>query len=431
MTIANGILDASALSSLGAALAPALYRGDRVGLRIGFYGTSITNGSTAANSNLTFTNQTLELLGTAACSAVASGGSIVSGHPGATAAAIAPFLLADVAAGLIDVAVIEEGTNDTPTAISDYAATMLAQFKACKLAGIPIYVLTVFPRGSNASPTAAQIKAIDLMNLWLRLVVPQYGTLIDVHTLMANKDASGFMKAVYDSGDGVHPSSAGHRKIAMTIVTAMRVPVVGAARPALLDGSSYGAGALNIITNPYLYTNSTGWFQQASTGTAPVVTRPADSTGFLQTGNFLELDVDGTSATSSVIYGIAITTGQWAVGDVLALTAKVQLADTSGNWETVGPGGAGTAGMSLKVVDQSAATVSQGPLTGLGYLASAGLYNFGPSWLTFTVPASKTALTLWLSLSMPAGSHFKARIGEVGVINLTTAGLVGVPLAIT
>ena len=61
MTIANGVLDASALSDLGAALQTSIYSGERFSRKIGFAGDSITNGSTAANANLTFTNQVLGL----------------------------------------------------------------------------------------------------------------------------------------------------------------------------------------------------------------------------------------------------------------------------------------------------------------------------------------------------------------------------------
>lgn len=395
------------------------------GRRIGFLGDSIFNGSSAANSNQALANQTLEQVGSAAVAKIGAG-SVLSGHPGFRSDQIAPFLGSDIIGGNCDVLVTLQGTNDTGQGVSvgTYAANMLAQFKQAKQAGLALVVLTIPPRGSNASPTAAQLSAIDQYNTWLRLVVPQYGTLVDIHKALFN-NSNGFLNAIYDSGDGIHPNSLGHWLIAQLTAAAIKTAV---ARPLLLNGLS----TFNIVTNPYFLTGTAGWFEQpGGTGTVPVYTRPADTTAFLSSGNWLEMDFDGTALGGSRTYATAITTAAWSIGDTLAVTGKVQLVDVSGNWQTVGPGAAGTASVGLKVTNQGGATVSGSPLpqTGLGYPIGSSTYNFGPYFETFVVPAGTTSMNLWFTLGLPTGSHFKMHLGEIGVLNLTTSGFVSAALS--
>lgn len=398
-----------------------------LGRRVGFLGDSITNGSTAANINLAYVNQVIEQIGSASMAKVGAG-SVQSGHPGFRSDQIAPFLASDIIAGNCDTLVTLQGTNDAKQLVplATYAANMLAQFRAAREAGLSLIVLTVPPRGTNSSPTSAEQALIASYNAWLRLVVPQYGTLVDIHKKLLNL-TSGNLNIAYDSGDGIHPNSLGHWIIAQLVVAALRATV---ARPFIMDDVT----SFNLITNPFFVSDTVGWFEQpGGTGTAPTYSRPADTSSFLSTGNWLEMDFDGTSSGGIRTYASSITAGKWAVGDTVAITGKMQLLDTSGDWQSLGPGAAGTAFVNIKLVDGSsgvALSTTPLPLTGLGYPVSAGLYNFGPFFETCVIPAGVTTLAVWAALKVPTGSHYKMHLGEIGVVNMTASGLASAPLAI-
>lgn len=396
------------------------------GRRIGFLGTSITNGSSAADSWKSYPYQLIEMLGTASVAPIGAG-SLVSGHPGATSTTIKSHLRTLLTG--VDIVVLEQGVNDAGQGVSlaVYAANMLEQFKACRAAGVQLVVLTIPPRGTNASPTAAQNLAIDMFNAWLRMAVPQFGTLIDIAAAMQNAAVSyNNLHSGFDSGDGTHPNSLGHWTMAYTIAAALR-PLVR--RPRVIGGFS----AFNLVGNPYFFGNSsTGWFEQpGGSGAAPTYSFQADTSGQLGKGVWREMDFAPGAGSGGRTLATAIASG-FAPGDVLAFTCKLQIMDVAGNWRAIGPGAAGTGFVSASIVNAGSGAAIAGapsPLTSLGYPSAANQYDIGPTWQTFTAPESITSYGLWFRNSLPTGANIKMRVGEVGLINLTAAGMAGVPLA--
>jgi hypothetical protein len=69
-------------------------------------------------------------------------------------------------------------------------------------------VCTVSPRASSASST---IQAATLAeNAWIRFYAPTLGCEIaDTYTALVDP-TTGYLAAVYDSGDGTHPNQLGH-----------------------------------------------------------------------------------------------------------------------------------------------------------------------------------------------------------------------------
>jgi lysophospholipase L1-like esterase len=404
-------------------------RGALIGRRVGFLGTSITNGSNADNTDLAYTRQALEMAGTAIVARVEDGGSTVSGNPGAKSAVIKTYLAEILSAGC-DIVVLEVGANDTGQgeSLADYyAPNMLEMFNAVKAAGRSLYVLTVPPRGSAAAPTTAQLKAIDSYNLWLRLVVPSYGTLIDINRAMIASASTQLMDAAYDSGDGVHPNSTGHRLMARLLAEKWRT----FQRPGMVNVINGN----NLVSNPFFLADSaTGWFElPGGTGDAPTYSFVADTEEQLTVGQWREIDFAPGAGAGSRIYSISLgnaSSTTWEIGDVLAVCAQVQIEDVAGNWETIGQGGTGTGGVSLKLINGgSGAGLSESAITGRLYPIGTDLYAIGPTWLTYTMASSPAPLSLWLTVSLPAGANLKVRVGEVGVINLTKSGLADAPLS--
>lgn len=395
------------------------------GQKIGFLGDSITNRSTATPSLLSYVDQTLEMLGTANVRAFGDG-SVLSGHPGATSATIAPFLQSDIIAAGCNILVTLQGTNDTGqgVALATYAANMIAQFKAARAAGMQLFVMTIPPRGSNSSPTATQLKAIEVFNAWLRLVVPFYGTLVDIHAqLVNNSNGTNYYIASYDSGDGIHPGNLGHRVIALALTKAMSAAGVTPRSSIISDQS-----ALSLVTNGCFLSNLTGWYQQNLSGTAPAVNLVADTTGILKVGQWQEIDFAPGASSGFVTRGTSLGAlgTNYAIGDVLAVTAKVQIADVTGDWTSIGQGGAGTAVLKVGIADNGGAFLSGVPImtTGMGVPGGTNIYNYGLSFMKFTVPSNvNSPLVLWVYLGLPANHEVKLRIGEIAVINLTQTGL--------
>lgn len=394
-----------------------------------FLGDSITYGNGATTIGYyDFVAQTIEMAGSGAVAYLGSG-SIRSGHPGYRSDQIAPFLFSDcLSNSSVSDVVMLEGTNDSGQlyTVQQFAAQMLAQFKAVKAAGKSLWVMTIPPRGSNASPTAQQMLLIEQYNTWLRMVVPEYGTLIDIHKALVNTSNGNYYVGTYDSGDGVHPSNLGHRVIALQAVAALKA--AGVTRACVIDDQS----SLNLVSNGIFLSAQTGWFEQpGGTGTAPTYSLVADSSNFLCAGQWMQMDFAPGATSGSRIRAISLGNAgvSWSAGDVVALSLKVQINDVAGNWPTVGPGMAGTGSVRVGFADNTGTWVSATPYAtlGIGYPAGTNLYNFGPSWLVFTLPATiANPLALWVSVSLPSGAELQVRVGDVAVINLTTSGLLSI-----
>ena len=188
--------------------------------------------------------------------------------------------------------------------------------------------------------------------------------------------------------------------------------------------------ALSLVSNGLFFSNTTGWYQQSLSGTAPTVSVVADTSGVLKVGQWQEIDFAPGASSGSVIRATSLGAlgTAYAVGDVLAVSMKVQVQDVTGDWTTIGQGGTGTANLKIGIADNGGAFLSGVRIltTGMGLPAATNVYNYGLSFTKFAVPANTNSpLVLWVSLGLPASHNVKVRIGEVAVINLTQSGLLG------
>jgi hypothetical protein len=307
--------------------------------------------------------------------------------------------------------------------------------------------MTIAPRYNAGGGVSVRYR-VDIQNYWLRQVVPKYGTLIDLYHILLDP-TTGYMNATYAStaaalaggyataNDTTHPSNFGHRAITQEIV---RVVTTGGSYPNVLrivDGFSIGppgSSVFNLLSNPWFQANTTGWALQTggSTGTPNSVTRVTDTTGLIEIGSFLELDV-GTTANRDIIYSTTLSSG-FTAGDVLSFSAKMQVQDVSGDWQTKNyqaggnsSGQFGAYGEVFVVNGTNAATIAQLGFQHIG-TPVGGVYNFGPGLKTFTVPTGVTSLQFWLRGKAPANSNYKFRFGELGLFNLTQSGIATAPM---
>lgn len=397
----------------------------------GFMGDSITHGSTTTNYVYGFVQASC-----AAASAYSSIGLMVEkGVPGNRTDQMLARFTADMTG--CNGVVILGGTNDAGAlvSVSAYIANMSAMINLARLAGQAVVCVTVPPFGVGHLG-AAERALVAGYNSWLLLVAPSMGVIVaDAHALLTNP-ATGDMYATMDSGDGAHPNNLGHRRIAQAVGPAM-LQAIGTnphllPTNALLPGVA-GAAANNLVTNPLMAGSHagadgmdgvlpTGWargYDGVHNDPHPVCSMPADASGKLLAGRWMELDYNNTGGGTGT-RKIETTLGAgWSVGDRLAVTARLEVQDVAGGWEAACTTPAGG------VVSVSLIKQSQAGFVTIGEYSAATGPDWGPIWHTVIVPSGSTTLLLWVSIAIPAGLHVKFRIGEVGVFNLTTLGLTG------
>ncbi|WP_404713969.1 SGNH/GDSL hydrolase family protein [Sphingomonas sp. MMS24-J13] len=390
----------------------------------------IGDNITATTLDFPFTSLVPSMLGTA-IAPPAGARPVVSGHPGKTSAEIAPFLQKALIDAGCDTIFLLAGAHDAEqnVPIASYAATMLGMFDTVRKAGAKLFVLTIPPPRNDEDGETARL-AIDIQNYWLRQTVPQYGTLIDIHPVLVDPD-TGYLIGAYWSKETGRLRNAGHFAIAQEIVRVLRAPVM--ALPEIgrvVDGYS----TFNLVSNPWMQSGTAGWRLSPNTTGTGYLSRAADTTGLIETGAFLELDVGGEEAADYCYFyslGKSYDTA-WTNGDVLAFSAKMQVIDLSGDWLAQNVIYGGTAFGDVLVVNGNTAwPIERLGVQWPGTLVEEGVYNFGPILKTFTVPADLTSLQIWLRCKVPAGSNYKFRFGEIGVFNLTQSGLLAAPTKLT
>lgn len=384
------------------------------------FGNSIAGGTGTTNAIRGFASTSLRLAGSLHNS---FGNRIIDSHPGFTTTQFAPFI-GSVLAQRPSYVVIEGGTNDAngvtdvPTTLAAYQTAMLSIMSACKRAGVPIIVCTVPPMDTSVASVIKR-RCIGAMNYWLKLVGPQYGLVADVHAVLVDP-TNGNFQTQYSSGD-VHPNEAGHLAWARVVQTQIRA--LQGARSSLV----FSITDANLAANPLMAGGSgatlpTGYAEvSGGTGTAPAYSTLADASSFLPAGSWLQMDFDATAAggTRRVTTNLG---SNWAVGDLLAVTGHVQVVDVSGDFQANAAFTGHTAQVISYLTDQSSVALSQDDLS-VGNVDASGNYNIGPFMNVVTVPAATTGLKHFFSVTVPTGSHYKARLGALGVFNLTRLGL--------
>ena len=390
------------------------------GLKWGFLGDSITNGSNAANFSYAFASQAVGMAG----ALYARPDSFAAGVPGNTSAQMLARMdafLANNPEGIVILA----GTNDASQGVSidTYISNMRQIITRAKSAGCAVIICTVPPKSSSATATVQG--AIIAQNMWIRTVTPSLGCEV-AHTYSGLVDTTtGYLKASYDSGDGTHPNGLGHIVLGQKVAEAMKRirPLTGYA----IVNSTTPVGAGNLITDPLSLAGSTkpsGWFEQpGGTGSVPTYSLVNDASGALVAGKWAQMDFDASGANTGGLRTLASPTLNTAVGDLVALTVRIQIEDVSGDW--VNNVGANTAGVSAILVNQSGVTVPgfSGLQRNAGIKSpTTGFYDIGPVFFPVTIPSGTTSVNFWGRVTVPTGSRYKVRFGELGVINLTAQG---------
>ncbi len=381
-----------------------------------FLGDSITNGSGAA-AGRRFVDYIPYLVGTVnvapigpATPAAGASYSVASGNPGETSAqmlARANVALALKPAGMTLLA----GSNDAGTGVTvtQFIANVAAIAAKCRRAGIPLVVGTCVPRGIGQAVGVRNLLAG--YNIALRAWAPGAGVRLAEVSAALCDITTGALTAALDSGDGVHPTTAGHRLIAQAFAAAIKSATLP--NPGLIHSKTSNS----LLTNPTFKVDASGWFEQpGGSGTAPVYSLVADATGRLAVGaQWREMDFDGTASGGNRILAAGVNAG-WAVGDVLLLAGSIDLIDSAG-FATAANADPSTAGFKLLLVDQGGV-----PLPNMSFAPPYG-GALGEQASSVVVPVGTTAISLWFSCTVPTGVHAKFRLSCVDVKDLTTLGI--------
>lgn len=363
--------------------------------RIGFAGDSITAGSGASSTGLAFINQACRIAGRARATPKVNGG--VAGERSSQVLTRVPAIIAEG----IDHLHIQVGTNDASQSVTvaTFGANVAAIADLARKAGLSASIGLVPPRGAAASTTIHQLTR--LYNVWITMWAPSAGlTVADTYTPLVDP-TTGYLAAASDSGDGTHPSNAGHLLMAPEVAAAIIARHIDPPWPVT------SVDPVGLISNP-LINGTTGWVTRATTGTATITTTAvAPELGdALPRGNWLTVRINNTGqgTTASRVVAATLDATKYTAGDTLAVFAVVDCT---------------TPGAKLQITNDD-----------VGYsvcLDTAGsVTNPGPILATFTVPVSPGVLRLALSASAAAGGDETARIGAAQVYNLTTGGLIDV-----
>ena len=374
-------------------------------------GDSITNGSSAVNFRYSWFPKLVNAFG-----GLIRNDSLECGVSGTTSAYAANTTVpAAIAAGAKKF-ILAVGMNDSAdgNAISsaDYMANIASCYRQIAAIGGLLFVVTPTPRGSGA---AAQGR---LRGYRKALIAnrEKYGYyLIDGFAALLDT-ATGYLAASFDSGDGVHPNDAGHEKLFQ--VVAQEVNRVYSAISSRSFGIVVAGDADSAIVNG-TFPNASNWYEQpGGSGATATQSLVADTSGRLTNGQWLQRVVTGASSRTLA----TSMSATFADGDVLLLAAKIQIEDTSGNWETNVV--AGTAGIGFQILNNSAVPKHQ------RLIRDAGVKNKTTRFYDIEIFSFVTGLgvltnpLLWFAQSVPAGGDYKFRVGEAGIYNATALGLV-------
>lgn len=285
------------------------------------------------------------------------------------------------------------GTNDTD--LPTWAANVRSIKSLIDNAGIPSVWGTVPPRGA---PTAAQSALVAAQNVWLKRWAPSAGVVLaDSHAALTDP-ATGVLNGAFDSGDGVHPSNAGHAIIGDVVAKAIQQTL----RPAPWPVTSAGLGRL---TDPTFTAGKSGWDIIAGPS-FPADTFRVPVTGELPAGRWLRWTLDnsgGGTATSSAV-GVVVP-GTWSAGDVALVCLYVRASDAS---------------VIIKV--QLLREDTYAPFS--VFLDDLPTATPGPIMAEITIPSGiSQQIVLSIPMSARVGQADWLEIGACDVFNLTRMGL--------
>lgn len=368
------------------------------GRRTAFVGDSITAGSGASNAAYGFPIQCSIIAGSVRCVVTVNAG--VPGERSDQVLARVPAILAN---NVLDHMHLQVGTNDAGQAVTmaTYQANVIAIANLARNAGVSLSISLIPPRGPGV--TTAVDTLTRRYNLWLSLWAPSQGIeLADDFTPIASL-TTGYLLAAFDSGDGVHPSDAGHLAIAQAIAPHL------VARQMTTPWPVTSVSPIGLISNP-LMNGTTGWDDQGGSASISSAASVAPFAGDgLVVGNWLAWNVDNSAGGSTVNRAIAhlLDPTKYAAGDVCAVFALMAHNDPS-NVSTI----------KLQITNNFVAfSIIQDTFKSVS--------NPGPILATFTIPGTVTnGLRLGFSVSAAPGVNLTGYLGGVQVYNLTQGGLV-------
>lgn len=398
-----------------------------------FLGDSITVGTGSTNTAYGFANMAIQMAGGVHISPVQA---INAGVAGETMTQIVSRLPAQLATGVKGI-VLQGGTNDCgqavdfPSAFATYQAQVLQAIALCKRAKVALVICNVPPRGSTA--TTLQKQLIEAMNAWLATTVNYYGSyLADAWSELVD-NTTGLLASANDSGDKVHPSDIGHWRMAGAVSSAILLAQGRQTRGPLVSSVS----PFNLFTNPLFAGTVTSGIgaslsQQSVTGT-PTDTVVADTSGVLRVGAKWQ-QVECAAGQAQTLKTATVSNASFAVGDVIAVTGRLQVEDVGGGLLTEWATNKNVAS-SLKFINTSNNSARSGWSNRLGKLrsgvadAAGAIYDQGPFLATYTVEAAAPStppggLSIWWACgSGTQTGDYKHRLSELGIYNLTTLGL--------
>lgn len=365
-----------------------------VGKNIAFLGDSITNGSSASSANYAFVTSVGRIAGTEIASPLRYG------YPGERSDHLLNDRIDGVLAAKPGALVVMCGTNDVAVhSVAQFISNHAAMRAKAVAAGVPYFVCLVPPRGSTASETTRD--TITSYNLALSRWAYENGVPC-ADTFGALVDPSeGYMRAEFDSGDNTHPNNSGHNAIALAIAKVIAENTKRAPWPVMTKG--YG-----LLPNPL---NDSGVGSWSAIAGVPSASYDAPVEGDdLTAGNWYRMGKDntGSGSTFTAVRAQTVDASKINAGDELVVYFKVKRIDTVG--ET---------GVKVQWMRGSSATSI--PLDGLRN--NAPYSGFISSYTVQQADIDSGPLRLGLAVTIGAGNHGSAYIGQLDVFNLTTRQL--------
>lgn len=327
----------------------------------------------------------------------------VAGVSGERADQMAARIVADALSSGGQWCGITTGTNDASAGhtAAQFATSIREMCAAIVAAGMTPILTTGVPNPSTGSPN--QRLLMDRYRRFLTSYAADNGwPLVDWYSVLVDTATGGFLSG-FDSGDGIHPNSAGKKAMGQALADALTPYLPPWASPVATINTA--AQTANLIPNPLFLTDSNAdgvpdsWTKSGGTATFSIVT--GDSA---IKGNALRVQdtASGGFTQCGAPVNVVVST---LIGHRLAFTGLAKTTGTSGQaWV-----GCGTSGASPNVA-----------LRGMSNMAptTTGWQRF---YLECLVPTGATSLTVGLATN--GGTSVDMQIAQVGLYDLTDSGI--------
>lgn len=338
-------------------------------------------------------------------------GTTVAGYPGYTSAEILALLpnLITTNSWCSDL-IIEVGANDanfavTPTA---FLANMKAISTLANAANLRLIIINVPPKVTS---DAGKRNLIDAYNWLLQTEMTTEAIVVDIWSIIADP-ITGDTRTEF-VGLESHMNDYAHALIARAVASAV-IEKGGFPIPYSIQTPS------SLIDNGFMLDGSgtaTGWTTSV-TGTAPVMSIVADTSGELNGGLWQQMDITAAVDSRTVF---STTFSSQTVGDILGMQVMLQLEDVSGDFENDTLVHDGKSAVAAILSNSDHSVIISGSFDFQLGRKNGNVYTFGPHWI-FGAALSSTVSAAAFVL-VPAGSRYKLRVGAVQVLNMTDLGI--------